>query len=69
MLRMMLPSPAIILPAEAPHFGAEGKIAFHVFRDLPAREGSLLPPISATQQGAGVSSAPRAAPPNAGDHR
>jgi 2-keto-4-pentenoate hydratase len=36
--RMIRPSPARIAPAEAPHLGVEGEIAFRFTRDLPARD-------------------------------
>lgn len=36
--RMIRPSPARMSPAEVPHLGVEGEIAFRFTRDLPARE-------------------------------
>lgn len=36
--RMIRPSPARIAPAEVPHLGVEGEVAFRFTRDLPARD-------------------------------
>ncbi len=36
--RTMRPSPARMSPAEVPHMGVEGEIAFRFTRDLPARD-------------------------------
>jgi 2-keto-4-pentenoate hydratase len=36
--RMIRPSPARMAPAEVPHLGVEGEIAFRFTRDLPARD-------------------------------
>jgi 2-keto-4-pentenoate hydratase len=36
--RMIRPSPARLSPAEVPHLGVEGEIAFRFTRDLPARD-------------------------------
>src|SRR6185437_8887420 len=36
--RMIRTSPARIAPAEVPHLGVEGEIAFRFLRDLPARD-------------------------------
>jgi 2-keto-4-pentenoate hydratase len=36
-VRMIRPSPARMSPAEVPHLGVEGEIAFRFTRDLPAR--------------------------------
>jgi 2-keto-4-pentenoate hydratase len=38
--RMIRPSPARIAPAETPHLGVEGEIAFRFTRDLPGREAA-----------------------------
>jgi 2-keto-4-pentenoate hydratase len=37
-VRMIRPSPARMAPAEVPHLGVEGEIAFRFTRDLPARD-------------------------------
>ena len=36
--RMIRPSPARMAPAEVPHLGVEGEIAFRFTRDFPARD-------------------------------
>jgi len=42
--RMIRPSPARMAPAEVPHLGVEGEIAFRFTRDLPARDAPYTRP-------------------------